>query len=95
MKYLGRDWLANNRAKGSGGAHAALLNEAPEEEPIVYLRVDTCVGNRYRAMHRGVLVDFIKDDKHAFEVIPTSRKRKFYMEFDHEVPDNGQVPEEH
>ena len=49
--------------RDSGGAQKALLGKVHEEDLTVYMRVDTCVGNHYGAMHRDVLVDFIKDNK--------------------------------
>jgi hypothetical protein len=94
MKYLGKDMLANKRSKGPGGSQAALLGEAHDKDSTVYMRVDTCVGNRYGAMHRDELIEFIEDNKHAFKIIPTRHKKKFYLEYDHVVPYEGQAPEE-
>ncbi len=59
------------------------------------MRVDTCVGTCYGAMHRDVIVKFVEDNKHAFEVIPISRKRKLCLEFDREGANASQAPEEH
>jgi hypothetical protein len=46
-------------------------------------------------MQRDELVNFAKENRHAFEIIVTSRKRKFYLDFDNDAPDDGMPPEDH
>jgi len=94
VKCYGRDWLANPREKGAGGAQAKLLEEA-KPEPWVYLRLDTKHGYRYGGMSADELAEFASADRHAFEIVPTDRRRKFYLDYDHEVEDTNQSAEVH
>ena len=80
--------------KGDGGAQANLLEEV-KDEAWVYLRLHSKNGYRYGGMARGELVQFAYVNYHAYEPIPTSRKKKIYLEFDHEVPDAGRTPRRH
>ncbi len=94
-KLLGKDWLVNERFKGAEGAQDQRLGEEPHEEPIVYLSVETSDGKRYGAMHYDKVAELCKANHHAYEIIPTSRKRTFYLDFDIDVSDDGRPSEEH
>jgi hypothetical protein len=45
-------------------------------------------------MHIDDLVQFAACNYHTYEIIPTSRKQKFYLDCDHDVLDAGQTVEE-
>ena len=84
MDYLGHSWVCNSSK--AGGAQAELLAQ-PRGEPTVYLRLDTKNGRKYGAMSLEELVPFIATNRHAYEIVPTGRKRKFYLEYDVVEPD--------
>jgi hypothetical protein len=86
--------LANSREKGAGGAQAKLLEDT-KPEPWVYLRLDTKNGFRYGGMTGDDLAKFASADRHAYEIVPTSRKRKFYLDYDQEVHDTQQGTDVH
>ncbi len=90
----GREWLANSREKGAGGAQGKLLEEI-KPEPWVYLRLHTKDGYRYGGMTADDLAQFASADRHAFEIVPTDRRRKFYLDYDIEVHNTNQDPDVH
>jgi len=65
------------------------------EEPTVYLRVDNDDTRHYGAMYYDEVAAICKANHHAHEIIVTSRKRKFYLDFDSDVSDDGRLPKEH
>ena len=79
VRKYNRDWLVNSKTKGSGGAQAKLLEEL-KPEPWVYIQVQ---HNKYK-LHGGMSIDdlaeFASVNLHTFEIIPTDRKREFYVE---------------
>ena len=95
-RLLGKDWLANEHVKGAGGALKHILGEEPQEEPIAYLQIESKKhGRRYGAMHYDEVAEIYKANHRAYEIIHASRKRKFYLDFDNDVPDDGRPPKEH
>ena len=41
------------------------------------------------------LAEFASADRHTYEIVPTSRKRKFYNDYDQEVHDTHQGTDVH
>jgi len=41
------------------------------------------------------LAEFASADRHAFEIVPMGRMRKFYLDYDHEVEGTNQSAEVH
>ncbi len=79
VRIYRRDWLAGS------GAQAKLL-EALKPEPWVYLRVE---HKDYGYVNGGISCDdltgFLSVNRHTYEIIPTDRKRKFYLDYNHYV----------
>jgi hypothetical protein len=92
VKCNRREWLANTTKLG--GAQAKLPEDA-KLEPWVYLRIHTKDGCRYGGMTGNDLAVFASLDRHAFEIVPTDRKRKFYLDYDIEVHNTNQDPDVH
>ena len=92
MQYLKREWICNSTK--AGGAQAELLSDL-KDEPAVYIRVDTKNGRRYGVIPVDELVVFASSDRSAFEIVPTQRRRKCYLDFDHEAPNTHQPDEYH
>jgi hypothetical protein len=92
VKCHRREWLANNTKLG--GVQAKLLEDA-KPEPWVYLRIHTENGYRYGGMTGDDLAVFASLDRHAFEIVPTDRRRKFYLDYDTEVHNNNQGADVH
>jgi hypothetical protein len=46
-------------------------------------------------MYYDEVAAICKANHHAHEIIVTSRKRKFYLDFDSDVSDDGRLPKEH
>ena len=92
---LGMDWLANECVKGAGGAQEKLLKESRGED-TVYMRLHHKNGYRYGAAEAQKVAELAgRGNHHLYELIPGDRKRKFYLEYDKHVPDDGRPPEEH
>ncbi len=89
-----REWLANSRGKGAGGTQGKLIEDT-KPEPWVYLRLDTNNWHRYGGMTGDDLVVFASFNYHAYEIVPTSRKRKLYLDYNQEVHDTHQGADVH
>jgi hypothetical protein len=90
--YLGYTWFLNRGQEG--GAHADMLANLLDE-PNVYMEIrhpDNCL---YGVMPGDDADDFMAFDRHAVEIIPTSRRRKFYLDYDVDVPDTDQPTDAH
>jgi hypothetical protein len=76
-----REWLAKSPEKGAGEAQGKLLEDT-KPESWAYLRLNTKDGYRYGGMHGKDLAVFAAVYCHAFEIVPTDRRRKFYLDYD-------------
>ena len=94
VKCYGRDWLANPRKHGAGGAQEKLLEDL-KPEPWVYLRIHIKEGYRYGGMSADDLLRFLTVNRHTYEIIATDRKRKFYLDYDHYMDNTDQSAEVH
>ncbi len=90
----GREWLANSREKGAGGTQGKLIEDT-KPEPWVYLHLHTKDGYRYGGMPGEDLAVFAAVDRHAFEIVPTYRRRKLYLDYDIEVHNTNQGADVH
>jgi hypothetical protein len=82
--------------KGSGGAYAHILGEIPKEEPTVHMRLHSNNTFRYGTLPREEAVVLAEiGNHHIFLIVPACRKRKFMLECDNGVHDDGSPPEEH
>ncbi len=52
-------------------------------------------GRLYGGMPVEELVKFAAHNRHAYEIVPTTRKHNFYIEYDKNVVNTGQSLEEH
>ena len=87
-RHYNMDWIVNNDNRG--GAQAKLLS-ALKPEPAVYLVIDSKQGRWYGVIEVAAkLLELISNNVHAYEIIPTDRRRKFYLEFDIVQPNNGE-----
>jgi len=50
---------------------------------------------RYGGMSVYDFAEFASADRHAFEIVPTDRMRKFYLDYDHELENINQSAEVH
>ena len=95
VKLMGNDWLANECAKGARGAQDQLLAE-PRGKDTVYIRYNHKDGYRYVDFEALEAAELVGDgNHHMYELILGQRKRKFYMDYDIDVPGDGRPPEEH
>ena len=92
VEYHGRDWYINKREEG--GAHAEML-ENVLDEPNVYLDIWHTKQRHYGVMPGEDAAMFVMFNRHAFEIMPITRRRKFYMDNDVAVSDTEQTAEEH
>ena len=82
------DWIVNTDKHG--GAQAELLSSL-KPEPAVYLVIDMNQGRRYGVIEdMPKLLELISKNVHAYEIIPTDRRRKVYLEYDIVQPNNGE-----
>ncbi len=77
IRYHGRDWYVNMGQKS--GAHAENIDNVPDE-PSVYLEIWNKKQRHYGVMPNEDIAMFVMFNRHAFEIMPTSRRRKFYMD---------------
>jgi hypothetical protein len=91
--YLGREWFYNTRDQ-LAGAQAKLLEDV-KGEPHVYIEIQIPADRRYSVIRGDELTDLLSHNRHGYEIVPTTRKRKFYIEYDVEVLDTDQPAEEH
>ena len=62
----------------------------------MYLRYHHSKGYRYGAFEPLEAAELAIDgDHHLYEIIPKGAKRKFYLDYDKDVPLDDTPPEEH
>ena len=65
------------------------------DEPYVYLEISHPNGRCYGVMPGADIEALLMFNRHAFKILPTNRRRKFYLDYDIEVPGTNQPDEEH
>jgi len=91
-KHLDKRWFANETKLGARGVQGWLL----EEQHEVYLRYHHKNGYRYGVFEALEAAELVEDgDHHLYELIPKKYKRKFYLDYDTNVPNDKTTVEEH
>jgi hypothetical protein len=84
VHYHGQERPDISREKSAGGAQGKLLEDA-KPEYWVYNRLTAKNGYRYGVMAADDLTEFDCVNHHAYKIVPTSRTRKFNLDYDREV----------